>query len=811
MTVWNKTGSSTWTKINSIFNKTGSSSWTEIISVWVKTASNAWTKVFARVSVPANTVPPAISGSTKLYGTLSGTIGTWTAPNGTNSYARQWQSASNTNGVEGIFGSSQTPGETSSTYTTTDAVDGRWVRLRVTATNLSGDAIAFSDSVLITKYAPVALTIPVISGAPAVNSTLTAQTTVGTYWKNTTTNNGDTSPTTFSYRWYWGDTGDNIGSNSPTYIVQPADINHTIRVDVTAKNTGGETMSTSAQTATVGQQIGISNVTFTDSNGNNGFNNRGNLVTATSTRLSWKVSGVNSSTTFRVRYRVLNNQTGAYWSPDSESATTASAAWLVYESNYNNVGGISNVTISGGDAFVYDIFSIPEIFNGSTYDGGISRWTWEYEISAVIGGTRYYWSPGDTVSTSFSFDWWDIDPTSLGTITATPTSGGPGTSVTFSGIIQSYPSGLNTYPYAYRVVYGDGNNSGWIYPSYGTNKPTYSLSNTYNSTGNYTAYVETIPNYSFNTASVSIQNVLTAPSIYNVTAGDSSGQPVSVYFTGGSGPFYQMYWTTGVAPTFAVTPDASGSSNPLTDNTGPTSPSTAWYAYVRSVASVGETSVGPSALASAWSAGYQFTVTQAPIIPTISGLNATSIGTTSATISWSSTNQSSYSISGGPTFLTGTTSKSVVLSGLSSSTFYNITVTVTSSTGNSAQASVGFNTASSFVTPSISLSTNPPAFARSGSTFNWGWNNAFWSGSTSGNPSYPWRIRSGSSSGTIIASGTRSYTTGTRNVGGTQYNYRIGTTDGDTPTTTSGRWGSYQATILGTNGQTYSSGFSASV
>jgi hypothetical protein len=138
---------------------------------------------------------------------------------------------------------------------------------------------------------------------------------------------------------------------------------------------------------------------------------------------------------------------------------------------------------------------------------------------------------------------------------------------------------------------------------------------------------------------------------------------------------------------------------------------------------------------------------------------------------------------------------------------------VTSSTSNTASASVGFNTASSFVTPSITLTTNPPAFARGGASNNiigWGWNNASYSGSTSGNPSYPWRIRSGSSSGTIINSGTRSYSTGSINLGGTNYNYRIGSEEGDTPRTTAARFGSYQATILGTNGQTYSSGFSAS-
>ena len=276
MTVWTKTGNSTWTKINSIFNKTGATTWTELLGVWVKTAASTWTRVFTRLLVPANTVAPVITGSEYLYGTLSGTLGTWTSPNGTNSYSRQWLSASNNNGEEGVFGTTQTSGQTSSTYTTTSAVNGRWVKLRVTATNLSGDSVAFSNSILIIKYAPVALAIPVISGSATVNSTLTALTTVGTYWKNTTTNSGDTSPDTFSYRWYWGDTGDNIGTDSSTYIVQPSDINHTIRVEVTATNTGGSASSTSSATSTVGQAIGISNITFKDSNDNNGFNNKGN-------------------------------------------------------------------------------------------------------------------------------------------------------------------------------------------------------------------------------------------------------------------------------------------------------------------------------------------------------------------------------------------------------------------------------------------------------------------------------------------------------------------------------------------------------
>ena len=267
MTVWTKTGNSTWTKINSVFTKTGATTWTELLGVWVKTAASTWTKVFTRLSVPANTVAPEVTGSGYLYGTLSGTLGTWTAPNGTNSYARQWQSAASSGGSFGAIS-----GATSSTFTTTDSQNGRWVRLRVTATNASGSSEAFSNEVQITKYSPVALTTAGISGTTTAGSTLTALTTVGTYWKNTTTITGDTAPDYFDYAWSQGDTGTPVGSNSSTYVIQNSDITHTIRVQVTAYNTGGNSSSTSSATATVGAAVTaptaptsvyIDNITYT--------------------------------------------------------------------------------------------------------------------------------------------------------------------------------------------------------------------------------------------------------------------------------------------------------------------------------------------------------------------------------------------------------------------------------------------------------------------------------------------------------------------------------------------------------------------
>jgi len=92
-----------------------------------------------------------------------------------------------------------------------------------------------------------------------------------------------------------------------------------------------------------------------------------------------------------------------------------------------------------------------------------------------------------------------------------------------------------------------------------------------------------------------------------------------------------------------------------------------------------------------------------PIYPTFtSGPSASSITTSSATISWSATNQSSYSVSiSGIGTLNGTTGTSVNFTGLSHSTSYTAIVTLTSSTGGQTQAQVSFTTAALVITPSI--------------------------------------------------------------------------------------------------------------
>lgn len=615
-------GVSKWVQIKKMYLKKNGS-WTALATAYLK-KNGAWSKIFAGAGPSLNSSPvitPRLGG--KLFDTYDSTNGSW---DGATSYTRQWSRSDNETGpFENITSA------TSTAYKTVSADDDKWITVTVRASDGTNFNEAAAKAVKITKYKPVALTLPAISGTLTEDSTVTALTTLGTYWKNTTDNTGDTAPDDFTYRWYWGDTaGDDLGYSS-TYTIQSTDVGHTLRVSVTATNTGGETTSTSNQTSTIGQPIGISDVVFEDSNGDSGFNNRDNLVTATALKLKWKVSGVNSSTTFRVRYRVLNNQTGAYWNPDDEAATTASLAWITYESDYNNVGNISNVTISGGDAYLYDVFSIPEIFNGSTYSGGIARWTWEYDISAVIGGNRYYWVTGDTVSRSFTYDWWDIDPTTNPTISPSSADRTTTASVTFTGTLASYPASLNAYTRAYKMVYGDGTDSGWFYPTSGASNTTYSFTKTYSTVGTYYPYITAIPYYATASSTITVSDGpvnSSLPTLSTDTNNYSAGSVITIdagSWTGANSYKYELLYSSSTpVPTTASTFTPNSSNQYTITNSNASDPSYYFRAKVTAYSGLSQTGISEVA--------YSDTSSRSYIIPSTT-INVSSASTSGFTIS----------------------------------------------------------------------------------------------------------------------------------------------------------------------------------
>jgi hypothetical protein len=95
---------------------------------------------------------------------------------------------------------------------------------------------------------------------------------------------------------------------------------------------------------------------------------------------------------------------------------------------------------------------------------------------------------------------------------------------------------------------------------------------------------------------------LTAPSISNVV---KSGSNYLVYFSGGSGPYYQIWWNR--SPTTSTGYDANGSSSPITVTNLTASSGENIYFYVRSVSALTNTGTGPSTTISSWSGVYTYT------------------------------------------------------------------------------------------------------------------------------------------------------------------------------------------------------------
>ena len=649
-----KTGG--WTEIKSIFVKK-TTGWAEVKNVFLKKAVNSvatWVKVFTKLSLPDTTTSPSIrktnTGSGSIY---DGPVATSPQFLNENLYGKDGVFTNYTS----IFGRKFTSGDTSSALTrstvvtgdlftsgggvtTTDRanLDNKYLFYELTVQNGSSanEIYPISSAIKMIKSYPV-LTDMGWTGAEQIGTALTLNYTIENYyynkidpalsyvrwWRSSTTNAGGTllKEETISAT----STGATSTSRTGTSLYTPvtADGGYYIVAEITGRSsytehygyTDNYSMGSFPTGGVVSTPLVVSDVNFTDDNGRTGKNARGNLVTATSTRLNWTVTGVNTASTFRVRYRVLNNQTGLYYNPnDPTTSLAAGSAWLSYTDNYYGTGTISSVSINGTTATLYDDFTIDSTFNGSTYGGGTSRWSFQYEISVVnSSGTRTYWVYPNSMSTSQANDYWDIDPTTNPSISASPSSVALGSSVTISGTFNSFPASLSSYPHSYRVVYdtSPATDSGWITLSSTTANQTYSVSKTYAASGTYYPYIETTPSYTTNFTTVTVSSAKVPPTIgtptLSATGAFVSGQRrLSVPFTAvsGSGPSYQIYWYySSTKPSVASTPDGSGTTSPILDESGPTSIGRC-YVYIRSSATnTTSGSVAPSTTLSDWSDG----------------------------------------------------------------------------------------------------------------------------------------------------------------------------------------------------------------
>ena len=195
-------------------------------------------------TAPANSTPPAISGTAQEGATLTVDNGTWSGDTPI-SYAYGWLRCAASGGS-----CSAIVGQTSSSYVLKNVDVGTTLRAAVTAMNTDGSTTATTIPTAVVTSAPSApanTSPPTISGVAQDGRALVAS---PGGWSGT-------APITYSYRWERCDkTGAKCsfvtGSSAlQAHLLSSADVGTTARVEVTATNATGSKTATSAQTAVV--------------------------------------------------------------------------------------------------------------------------------------------------------------------------------------------------------------------------------------------------------------------------------------------------------------------------------------------------------------------------------------------------------------------------------------------------------------------------------------------------------------------------------------------------------------------------------
>ena len=202
---------------------------------------------------PGNTAPPTVSGTAKSGETLTATSGTWDDPAATFTY--QWQRCSSTGTA-----CANIDNATATTYVPTSADVGQTDRVAVTATNATmGTTVANSapTAVIVSGAGPQNTAPPTISGTPTEGQTLVGND--GTW--------AGAAPIAFTYAWSRCDaTGGACvtiaGATNKTYVLVAADVDKTLRLAVTAKNTPGTDTQITGPTAQIARLAPASLVTL---------------------------------------------------------------------------------------------------------------------------------------------------------------------------------------------------------------------------------------------------------------------------------------------------------------------------------------------------------------------------------------------------------------------------------------------------------------------------------------------------------------------------------------------------------------------
>lgn len=198
----------------------------------------AYTGANVGSGIPAVGESPSVSGTPVATEAVGADVGVWTAL--PTAYTYQW-SLCDPGG--GNCSNISTDG-TGESYTPPAADIGDTLEVAVTATNSSGTSSAATSapSSPIVEAQPANQTLPAISGTAQVGYTLTAST--GS-WSN--------NPTSYDYQWLRCQftCAAIADATSSSYVVASGDQAYGLAVTVTANNSTGSALATSATTATV--------------------------------------------------------------------------------------------------------------------------------------------------------------------------------------------------------------------------------------------------------------------------------------------------------------------------------------------------------------------------------------------------------------------------------------------------------------------------------------------------------------------------------------------------------------------------------
>jgi len=186
---------------------------------------------------PYNVAVPLPSGAAVVGSPFVGGNGSWSSA-GSLSYAYQWQSCDDAACATPVNATGN--GNKTATYSVAMADAGKWLRLRVTATNIGGASVAYMEPEMVAPYASV---MPTSCPAPAANAECAG--TRGT-WVSA-------GPITYSDQWQvsanpneggWV-AAQGTGATTLGYWPSVDDQNLYLRLQVTATNDGGSATAAS--------------------------------------------------------------------------------------------------------------------------------------------------------------------------------------------------------------------------------------------------------------------------------------------------------------------------------------------------------------------------------------------------------------------------------------------------------------------------------------------------------------------------------------------------------------------------------------